>query len=196
MILMSKYKGQHGGKRVKKFGQGPPPPLFGQCPEEIDFLCEGFPLYKQHIGKPHQENPARRLINTGGSWEVGEGEGNLCSWQAAPPTFKLSDTQLHTSSHRGRSLSPHFYTLIDLSSHFHTWADYSRRIQSRETISGCDISTDGSDVPKRFHPIQLLSRLCSSRGTQLSHLWITRTALDYKIAPLLLGNASDCAKWN
>ena len=26
MILMSKYKGQHGGKRVKKFGQGPPPP--------------------------------------------------------------------------------------------------------------------------------------------------------------------------
>ena len=24
-------------KRVKKFGQGPPPPLFGQCPKEIDF---------------------------------------------------------------------------------------------------------------------------------------------------------------
>ena len=33
--------------------------------------------YKRHIGKPHQENPARRLINTGGRWEVGE--GNLCS---------------------------------------------------------------------------------------------------------------------
>ena len=26
MILMSRYKGQlHGGKRAKKFGQGPPP---------------------------------------------------------------------------------------------------------------------------------------------------------------------------
>ena len=24
-------------KRVKRFGQGPPPPLFGQCPKEIDF---------------------------------------------------------------------------------------------------------------------------------------------------------------
>ena len=24
-------------KRVNKFGQGPPPPLFGQCPKEIDF---------------------------------------------------------------------------------------------------------------------------------------------------------------
>ena len=25
-------------KRVNKFGQGPPPPLFGQCPKEIDFF--------------------------------------------------------------------------------------------------------------------------------------------------------------
>ena len=38
MILMSKYRGQHGGKRVKKFGQGPPPPLFRQCPKEIVFF--------------------------------------------------------------------------------------------------------------------------------------------------------------
>ena len=30
------------GKRVKKFGQGPPP-LFGQCPKEINFLCEVVP---------------------------------------------------------------------------------------------------------------------------------------------------------
>ena len=37
MILMSKYKGQHGGKRVKKFGQGSPPPFFGQCPKENIF---------------------------------------------------------------------------------------------------------------------------------------------------------------
>ena len=34
MILMSRYKGQHSGKRVKKFGQGSPP-LFGQCPKEF-----------------------------------------------------------------------------------------------------------------------------------------------------------------
>ena len=31
MILMSKYKGQHGGKRVKKFGQGSPPPFSGNA---------------------------------------------------------------------------------------------------------------------------------------------------------------------
>ena len=29
MIFMSKYKGKHGGKRVKKFGQGSPPPFSG-----------------------------------------------------------------------------------------------------------------------------------------------------------------------
>ena len=34
---MSKYKGQHGGKKGNKFGQGPPTPLFGQCPKEIVF---------------------------------------------------------------------------------------------------------------------------------------------------------------
>ena len=34
---MSKYKGQHGGKRVKKIGQGSPPTLFGQCPKENIF---------------------------------------------------------------------------------------------------------------------------------------------------------------
>merc|ERR1712016_499431 len=28
MILMSKYKGQHGEKKGQKFGQGPPPPPF------------------------------------------------------------------------------------------------------------------------------------------------------------------------
>ena len=34
MILMSKYKGQHGGKKVNKFGQ---------CPKENIFFQEGFP---------------------------------------------------------------------------------------------------------------------------------------------------------
>ena len=31
-------------KRVKRFGQGPPPPLFGQCPKEIDFSFGGLSL--------------------------------------------------------------------------------------------------------------------------------------------------------
>ena len=49
MILMSKYKGQHGGKKGKKIGQGPPPPFFGQCPKEIDFLCEVVPKEQIYI---------------------------------------------------------------------------------------------------------------------------------------------------
>ena len=40
MILMSKYKGQHGGKKGKKS----PPPLVGQSPKEINFFFwEVFP---------------------------------------------------------------------------------------------------------------------------------------------------------
>ena len=39
MILMSKYKGQHGGKTgSKNSGRGLPPPLFGQCPKENIFF--------------------------------------------------------------------------------------------------------------------------------------------------------------
>ena len=38
MILMSKYKGQHGGKKGKKIRSRPSPLLFGQCPKEIDFF--------------------------------------------------------------------------------------------------------------------------------------------------------------
>ena len=45
MILMSKYKGQHGAKKqVKKFGQGPPPPLSGNAPKKSIFLLWGRPL--------------------------------------------------------------------------------------------------------------------------------------------------------
>ena len=44
MILMSKYKGKHGGKRVKKFGQGSSPPPFRAMPERKHFfLQDGFP---------------------------------------------------------------------------------------------------------------------------------------------------------
>ena len=41
MILMSKYKGQHGGKKGKRI-RARPPPLFGQCPKEINLLWEVF----------------------------------------------------------------------------------------------------------------------------------------------------------
>ena len=34
MILMSKYKGQHGGKKGQKIRAGVSPPLFGQCRKE------------------------------------------------------------------------------------------------------------------------------------------------------------------
>ena len=43
MILMSKYKGKHGGKKGQKIQAGVSP-LIGQCPkEEKKFLQEGFP---------------------------------------------------------------------------------------------------------------------------------------------------------
>ena len=37
MILMSKYKGKHGGKKGQKIRAGVSPPLFGQCPKENIF---------------------------------------------------------------------------------------------------------------------------------------------------------------
>ena len=43
MILMSKYKGKHGGKRVKKFGQGPPPPFSGNARKKSIFFLGGVP---------------------------------------------------------------------------------------------------------------------------------------------------------
>ena len=44
MILMSKYKGKHGGKKGQKIWAGvSPPPLFGQGPKENIFFQEGFP---------------------------------------------------------------------------------------------------------------------------------------------------------
>ena len=38
MILMSKYKGKHGGKKGQKIRAGVSPPLFGQCPKENIFF--------------------------------------------------------------------------------------------------------------------------------------------------------------
>ena len=44
MILMSKYKGQHGGKKGKKIRARPSPPPFRAMPERNRFfLWEVFP---------------------------------------------------------------------------------------------------------------------------------------------------------
>ena len=43
MILMSKYKGKHGEKRVKKFGQGSPPPFSGNARKKSFFFFVGVP---------------------------------------------------------------------------------------------------------------------------------------------------------
>ena len=47
MILMSKYKGQHGRKKDKKI-RARPPPLFGQCPKEVNFCYERCSLIGAH----------------------------------------------------------------------------------------------------------------------------------------------------
>ena len=44
MILMSKYKGQLGGKKGKQIRAGVSPPLFGQCPKRKFFLTGDAPL--------------------------------------------------------------------------------------------------------------------------------------------------------
>ena len=44
MILMSKYKGQHGGKTgSKNSGRGPPPPFRAMPKRKHFFFREGFP---------------------------------------------------------------------------------------------------------------------------------------------------------
>ena len=48
MILMSKYKGKHGGKNGKKIRAGVSPPLFGQCPKEIDFSYGRCSLIREY----------------------------------------------------------------------------------------------------------------------------------------------------
>ena len=43
MILMSKYKGQHGGKKGKKIRARPPPPFLGNARKKSIFLLGGVP---------------------------------------------------------------------------------------------------------------------------------------------------------
>ena len=62
MILMSKYKGKHGGKKGQKIRAGvsrgdSPPPLFGQCPKENIFFQEGFP--KADVKRDNDNNMGR-----------------------------------------------------------------------------------------------------------------------------------------
>ena len=46
MILMSKYKGQHGGKKgSKNSDRGLPPPFSGNARKKTFFLTGGLPLY-------------------------------------------------------------------------------------------------------------------------------------------------------
>ena len=56
MILMSNYKGQHGGKKGQQI-RVRPPPLFGQCPKEIDFFSVSCSL-------THLSTPLPRTFNT------------------------------------------------------------------------------------------------------------------------------------
>ena len=59
MILMSKYKGEHGGKkRIKKFRQGPPPlpPFSGNARKKSIFVMGGVPLH------PKREKQSLRAL--------------------------------------------------------------------------------------------------------------------------------------
>ena len=43
MILMSKYKGKHGGKKGQKIRAGVSPPFSGNAQKKTFFFQEGFP---------------------------------------------------------------------------------------------------------------------------------------------------------
>ena len=45
MLLMSKYKGKHGGKKGQKIRLGSPPPFSGNARKKTFFFHEGFPKY-------------------------------------------------------------------------------------------------------------------------------------------------------
>ena len=54
MILMSKYKGKHGGKKGQKIRAGvSPPPFSGNAQKKTFFFSGGLPLYKMLKTNPH-----------------------------------------------------------------------------------------------------------------------------------------------
>ena len=57
MILMSKYKGQHGGKKGQKIRARPSPPPFHAMPDRNGFFpWEVFP-YRLHFDKTALDKP-------------------------------------------------------------------------------------------------------------------------------------------
>ena len=55
MILMSKYKGKHGGKKGQKIRAWvDPPPTFGQCPKENVFFSLMSSLTSQKLSMQFQ----------------------------------------------------------------------------------------------------------------------------------------------
>ena len=64
MILMSKYKGQHGGKTgSKNSGRGLPPPFSGNAQKKTFFFREGFPklLRSFHLKCPYIDEIVQKL---------------------------------------------------------------------------------------------------------------------------------------
>ena len=53
MILMSKYKGHHGGKKGQKIRARPPPPFSGNALKKSIFLCDIFPNSKSLKASMH-----------------------------------------------------------------------------------------------------------------------------------------------
>ena len=59
-MLMSKYKGQHGGKKGQKIRARPSPPLFRAMPKRKHFFFqEGFPKapLEQGLGDVYDKAP-------------------------------------------------------------------------------------------------------------------------------------------
>ena len=57
MILMSKYKGQHGGKKGQKIRAGVSPhPFLGNARKKTFFLREGFPNAEQQSNRKTHSN--------------------------------------------------------------------------------------------------------------------------------------------
>ena len=65
MILMSKYKGQHGGKTgSKNSGRGLPPPFSGNARKKNFFLQEGFPYVSRILKLTNPGSIDRQVYNS------------------------------------------------------------------------------------------------------------------------------------
>ena len=91
---MSRYKGQlHGGKKAKKFGQGPPPPTFrAMLQRKGCFLCEVFPNCDYNFGtfdnfgvKNDQKVSHNMILMSRHMGQLHGGRGPKNSGKAFPP---------------------------------------------------------------------------------------------------------------